>query len=38
MNLVWIAAMALIVFVILPGGERVGRVQGVVLIAWQASP
>jgi predicted metal-binding membrane protein len=36
MNLVWIAALALIVFIekILPGGERVGRVLGVVLIAW----
>ena len=36
MNLVWIAALALIVFIekILPGGERVGRVPGVVLIAW----
>jgi predicted metal-binding membrane protein len=36
MNLVWIAALSLIVFVekILPGGERVGRVLGVVLIAW----
>jgi len=36
MNLVWIAALSLIVFMekILPGGERVGRVLGVVLIAW----
>jgi predicted metal-binding membrane protein len=36
MNLIWIAALSLIVFVekILPGGERVGRVLGVVLIAW----
>ncbi|CAG9179596.1 hypothetical protein LMG23992_04011 [Cupriavidus laharis] len=36
MNLVWIAALSLIVFVekILPEGERVGRVLGVVLIAW----
>ncbi|QCP53236.1 DUF2182 domain-containing protein [Trinickia violacea] len=36
MNLVWIAALSLIVFVekILPGGERAGRVLGVVLIAW----
>ncbi|XUW91136.1 DUF2182 domain-containing protein [Burkholderia sp. M6-3] len=36
MNLIWIAALALIVFVekILPGGERVGRVLGVVLIVW----
>ncbi|NKJ49822.1 metal-binding protein [Burkholderia sp. SG-MS1] len=36
MNLVWIAALALIVFMekILPGGERVGRVLGAVLIAW----
>jgi len=36
MNLIWIAALSLIIFVekILPGGERVGRVLGVVLIAW----
>ena len=36
MNLIWIAALALIVFVekILPGGERVGRMLGVVLIVW----
>jgi hypothetical protein len=36
MNIIWIAALALIVFVekILPGGERVGRVLGVALIAW----
>ncbi|RQH03821.1 DUF2182 domain-containing protein [Paraburkholderia dinghuensis] len=36
MNLVWIAALSLFVFVekILPDGERVGRVLGVVLIAW----
>ncbi|MDR3100311.1 MAG: DUF2182 domain-containing protein [Paraburkholderia sp.] len=36
MNVLWIAALSLIVFVekILPGGERVGRVLGAVLIAW----
>jgi predicted metal-binding membrane protein len=36
MNLVWIAALSLVVFVekILPGGERVGRALGVMLIAW----
>ena len=36
MNLVWIAALSLVVFVekILPRGEHVGRVVGVVLIAW----
>ncbi|KUZ75717.1 DUF2182 domain-containing protein [Burkholderia ubonensis] len=36
MNLVWIAALSLIVFVekILPGGERIGRALGIVLIAW----
>ena len=36
MNLVWIAALSLIVFVekILPRGQQVGRVLGVVLIAW----
>ncbi|GAB3625839.1 hypothetical protein PTE30175_04079 [Pandoraea terrae] len=36
MNLLWIAALSLVVFVekILPGGEHVGRVLGVVLIAW----
>lgn len=36
MNLVWIAALSLFVFVekILPGGEGVGRALGVVLIAW----
>ncbi|ENZ79918.1 MULTISPECIES: DUF2182 domain-containing protein [Ralstonia] len=36
MNLVWIAALSVIVFVekILPRGEQVGRVLGVVLIAW----
>jgi len=36
MNLVWIAVLSLIVFVekILPGGERAGRVLGVVLIVW----
>nr|WP_311529490.1 DUF2182 domain-containing protein [uncultured Ralstonia sp.] len=36
MNLVWIAALSLLVFVekVLPGGERVGRVLGVALIVW----
>lgn len=36
MNLVWIAALSLLVFVekILPGGERIGRVLGVALIVW----
>ena len=36
MNVVWIAALSLFVFAekILPGGERVGRALGVVLIAW----
>jgi len=36
MNLVWIAALSLFVFVekIVPGGVRVGRALGVVLIAW----
>ncbi|SEA34596.1 DUF2182 domain-containing protein [Paraburkholderia sartisoli] len=36
MNLVWIAALSLVVFVekILHGGERAGRLLGVVLIAW----
>ncbi|OAJ52547.1 metal-binding protein [Paraburkholderia ginsengiterrae] len=36
MNLVWIAALSLLVFVekILPGGEVAGRVLGVALIAW----
>ncbi|KVK97198.1 DUF2182 domain-containing protein [Burkholderia ubonensis] len=36
MNLVWIAALSLVVFVekILPGGERIGRALGIVLIAW----
>jgi len=36
MNLVWIAALSALVFAekVLPGGERVGRVLGVVLIAW----
>ncbi|MGN7103588.1 DUF2182 domain-containing protein [Ralstonia holmesii] len=36
MNLVWIAALSLVVFVekILPRGAQVGRVLGVVLIAW----
>ncbi|CAB3715394.1 DUF2182 domain-containing protein [Paraburkholderia rhynchosiae] len=36
MNLIWIAALSLIVFVekIVPWGERAGRALGVVLIAW----
>ncbi len=36
MNLVWIAALSLFVFVekLLPGGEYVGRVLGGVLIVW----
>ncbi|AOK26512.1 metal-binding protein [Burkholderia ubonensis] len=36
MNLVWIAALSLVVFVEknLPGGERIGRALGIVLIAW----
>lgn len=36
MNVVWIAALSLFVFAekILPGGDLVGRVLGVVLIAW----
>ncbi|KVE87842.1 metal-binding protein [Burkholderia cepacia] len=36
MNVVWIAALSVFVFAekILPGGERAGRVLGVVLIAW----
>ncbi|ALX15814.1 metal-binding protein [Burkholderia cepacia JBK9] len=36
MNVVWIAALSLFVFAekVLPGGERIGRVLGVVLIAW----
>ncbi|MBJ9590909.1 DUF2182 domain-containing protein [Burkholderia seminalis] len=36
MNVVWIAALSLFVFAekILPGGERVGRALGVVLIVW----
>lgn len=36
MNVVWIVALSLFVFVekVLPGGERIGRVLGVVLIAW----
>lgn len=36
MNLVWIAALSVVVFVekVLPGGERIGRSLGVVLIAW----
>lgn len=36
MNVVWIAALSCFVFAekILPGGERIGRALGVVLIAW----
>ncbi|SPA43333.1 Metal-binding integral membrane protein-like protein [Cupriavidus taiwanensis] len=36
MNIVWIAALSVVVFVekVLPGGERAGRVLGVLLIAW----
>ncbi|KVG88524.1 metal-binding protein [Burkholderia ubonensis] len=36
MNLVWIAALSLVVFVEknLPGGARIGRALGIVLIAW----
>ncbi|AAP85868.1 DUF2182 domain-containing protein (plasmid) [Cupriavidus necator H16] len=36
MNVLWIAALSLIVFVekIVPGGDRLGRVLGAVLIAW----
>ncbi|WP_124382126.1 DUF2182 domain-containing protein [Ralstonia sp. SET104] len=36
MNLVWIAALSLLVFVekVLPGGERVGHVLGAALIVW----
>ncbi|WP_338639992.1 DUF2182 domain-containing protein [Burkholderia pyrrocinia] len=36
MNVVWIAALSLFVFAekVLPGGDLVGRVLGVVLIAW----
>ncbi|KVT82173.1 metal-binding protein [Burkholderia ubonensis] len=36
MNLVWIAALSLVVFVEknLPGGELIGRALGIVLIAW----
>ncbi|AOI95159.1 MULTISPECIES: DUF2182 domain-containing protein [unclassified Burkholderia] len=36
MNVVWIVALSLFVLVekVLPGGERVGRALGVVLIAW----
>ncbi|BAX61729.1 DUF2182 domain-containing protein [Burkholderia stabilis] len=36
MNVVWIAALSLFVFAekIVPGGDLVGRVLGVVLIAW----
>ncbi|WP_269501180.1 DUF2182 domain-containing protein [Burkholderia sp. IMCC1007] len=36
MNVVWIVALSLIVLAekVLPGGERIGRALGVVLIAW----
>ncbi|MGY6240435.1 DUF2182 domain-containing protein [Burkholderia ambifaria] len=36
MNVVWIVALSLFVLIekVLPGGERIGRVLGVVLIAW----
>lgn len=36
MNVLWIAALSLIVFVekILPGGERIGQALGVALIVW----
>ncbi|AOK19736.1 metal-binding protein [Burkholderia cepacia] len=36
MNVVWIAALSVFVFAekILPGGERIGRALGIVLIAW----
>jgi predicted metal-binding membrane protein len=36
MNLAWIGALSLIVFVekIVPGGERIGRMLGVVLLVW----
>jgi predicted metal-binding membrane protein len=36
MNLLWVAAIAGFVLVekLLPGGERAGRVAGVVLVAW----
>ncbi|KVC39598.1 metal-binding protein [Burkholderia diffusa] len=36
MNVVWIVALSLFVLVekVLPGGERIGRALGVVLIAW----
>lgn len=36
MNIVWIAALSLVVFVekVLPGGERAGRVLGALLIFW----
>ncbi|MBR7954031.1 DUF2182 domain-containing protein [Burkholderia cenocepacia] len=36
MNVVWIVALSLFVFVekVLPGGDRIGRVLGAVLIAW----
>ncbi|SOY68944.1 Metal-binding integral membrane protein-like protein [Cupriavidus taiwanensis] len=39
MNIVWIAALSLVVFVekILPGGERAGRVLGALLIVWAAA-
>jgi predicted metal-binding membrane protein len=36
MNLVWIAALALLVLLekLLPGGARVGRLTGIALIVW----
>ncbi|NHL69057.1 DUF2182 domain-containing protein [Burkholderia ambifaria] len=36
MNVVWIVALSLFVLIekVLPGGERIGRALGVVLIAW----
>lgn len=39
MNIVWIAALSLVVFVekVLPGGERAGRMLGGLLIVWAAA-
>lgn len=39
MNVAWIAALSLFVLVekVLPGGDRVGRALGLVLIAWAAA-
>ena len=36
MNLIWIAALAILVLIeiVLPPGQRVGCVAGVVLIVW----